>query len=625
MSQTKWTVKTLRSAFITFFTDRGHQEILSASLVPLNDPTTLFVGSGMQPLIPYLLGEKHPKGDKLVNLQKSFRAQDIEEVGDNRHTTYFEMMGNWSLGSYFKKEELAWKFEFFTKALEIDPKRIYVTVFLGNDQVDEDTISVEIWKELFESAGIDGKYVKDAVKNGMQDGRIFGYSEKKNWWSRSGEPANMPPGEPGGPDSEFFYDLGEDLNLHQDSEWKDLACHVNCDCGRFIEIGNSVFMQYKKLEDGSFVELAQHNVDFGGGCERILAALQNHSDVFRTDIFWPLIQKLQELTGVEYEGENLSHFRVIVDHLRASVMLIGDGVEPSNKAQGYVLRRLIRRAVRHGRELSLQKPFLSQLVPTVLETSAWAYPETARKADAIQASILEEEQRFMKTIAKGFKEIEKISELNGELAFKLYETYGFPFELTEEIARERGQNVEYGEFRQAFERHKETSRTASKGMFKGGLADSSEATTKYHTATHLLHSALREVLGDHVEQQGSNITGERLRFDFTHSSALTEQEIQEVEQKINAFIQSELPVHREMLPKEQALKEGAMAFFLETYPDEVSVYTIGKDAKSDWISKELCGGPHVANTKEIGSINLYKQESIGAGKRRVYLRFGHRN
>ena len=609
----------LRRLFLEFFATREHAVIPSAPLVPQNDSSTLFVSSGMQPLIPYLLGQAHPSGNRIVNLQKSFRSQDIEEVGDNRHTTFFEMMGNWSFGSYFKKEQLPWFFEFLTEVLQIDPNKLYVTVFLGNDQVDEDQLSVKIWQEIFKKHGMKARYVRDAETNGMQGGRIFGYGEKKNWWSRSGVPSAMPAGEPGGPDSEVFFDFGAELQMHEQSEWKDLPCHVNCDCGRFIEIGNSVFMEYVKDEDGGFRKLKQQNMDFGGGFERILAVLNQSPDVFLTDVFSPIIIALETISGKKYTDLQ-SSFRVIADHIRASVILIGDGVEPSNKAQGYVLRRLLRRSIRHGRLLGVERAFLGDLVEPVIKIFEDAYPELGVQQARIMSVVEQEEQKFLKTIKKGLAELEKMQELTGESAFFLYETYGFPFELTEELAREKGQTVEFGAFRSAFEKHQEASRSASKGMFKGGLADHSEITTKYHTATHLLHSALRLVLGDHVQQEGSNITAERLRFDFRHPRALTDEEKKQVEEWINLQITSALPVTHTTMSKEQALAQGALAFFREKYPEDVSVYTIENPNTKQRVSMELCGGPHVQNTSEIGKIVISKEESVGSGKRRIYLK-----
>lgn len=612
----------LRSAYIKFFVDHGHKEIPSASLVPANDPTTLFTSSGMQPLVQYLLGQPHPAGKRLVDSQKSFRSQDIEEVGDNRHTTFFEMLGNWSLGDYFKKDQLAWLFEFLIAIVKLDPHRLFVTVFAGNADVSRDSESVEIWKTLFATKNIQAKDINQSETKGMQDGRIFYYSEQKNWWSRSGVPSAMPPGEPGGPDSEVFYDFGPELHQHENSQWGNQPCHVNCDCGRFMEIGNSVFMQYQKQHDGSFKDLPQKNVDFGGGLERLYAAHINAIDIFTTPFFTSCIRKIEDLSHKTYDLENGKYkrnFRIIADHARAAVMLISDGVRPSNKEQGYMLRRLIRRAIRYGLLLGIESLFMADVAETYIDQYKGIYPNVGELATEIKLTLQEEEQKFAKTISKGLKEIEKLKKLDGAIAFQLYETYGFPFELTEEIARERGQRVEYGAFKKAFEQHQVLSRTASKKMFKGGLADSSEVVTKYHTATHLLQAVLREVLGVHVHQEGSNITGERLRFDFSHPAALTDQEKQQVEQIVNEKIREALPVHQQMMSKDEALAQGALAFFGEKYADLVSVYTIGNDPEKDWYSKELCGGPHVKNTKGIGKIRVMKEEAVGAGKRRIYL------
>lgn len=620
----------IRTSYLSFFAKQGHAIIPSSPLVPENDPTTLFTGSGMQPMVPYLLGEKHPKGTRIVDSQKCFRSQDIEEVGDNRHTTFFEMLGNWSLGDYFKQDQLRWFFQFLTSEVGLDPQRLFVTVFRGSEalNIPRDSESVEIWKKLFAERGITATDVDFAEKNGMQGGRIFYYEEKKNWWSRSGVPANMPVGEPGGPDSEVFYDFGSELGLHEKSPFKAEPCHVNCDCGRFLEIGNSVFMQYQKQPDGSFKELPQMNVDFGGGLERIAAVRQGSLDVFTTELFTPIIATLEKLSGLKYDqgGEavfgkedNKYAMRVIADHLKAATMLAADGVYPSNKQQGYFARRLVRRAIRYAKRLGLNQPFVSNIVAVVVEMYKEVYPELVHQQSVLTQALVDEERKFSATLQKGLKEIEKLSELSGETAFKLYETYGFPLELTEEIAIERGQTVDREAFRLAFETHKQSSRTASSGMFKGGLADHSEITTKYHTATHLLHAALRQQLGLHVQQKGSNITGERLRFDFSHPQAVTSEELAMVEQQINSWISQALPVTKQVLPKQQALDSGAIAFFVEKYPDEVTVYTIGHDQEHDWISKEFCGGPHVANTSEIGPIKITKEQAVSAGVRRIYI------
>jgi alanyl-tRNA synthetase len=614
----------LRDLYLDFFASKNHVVIPSASLVPENDPTTLFTGSGMQPLVPYLLGQPHPEGKLLVNSQRCFRSQDIEEVGDNRHTTFFEMLGNWSLGSYFKEEQLAWFFEFLTEKIGIDPKRLFVTVFEGNSElnVPRDEQSVKIWQEIFAQKNIDAQVVENASQNGMQDGRIFYYDQSKNWWSRSGVPSAMPAGEPGGPDSEVFYDFGEEAGWHQKSEFASMPCHVNCDCGRFLEIGNSVFMQYQKQEDGSFQELAQQNVDFGGGFERFLAAHANQPDIFKTELFTPIIEVLQSMAGVAYSSsqENDRSYRVIADHLKSAVMLASDGVYPGNKAQGYFSRRLIRRAIRYAKMIGINQSFVGKIVPVVCQIYNQPYPKLLDIQEEISGKLVAEEEKFERTLEKGLREIDKITQINGEIAFKLYETYGFPFELTQEIANEKGQKIDLADFESARIEHANASRTASAGVFKGGLQDQSQTTTQYHTATHLLHAALRQVLGDQIEQRGSHITVERLRFDFACPNSIDSDQLKIIEGQINQWITADLPVIRQSLPKEEALSAGALAFFREKYPEVVSVYTIGNDVDNDWISKELCGGPHVKSTSEIGQIEVFKEKSIGAGVRRIYVR-----
>lgn len=614
----------LRQKYLKFFESRGHQIIPSASLVPENDPTTLFTSSGMQPLVPYLLGEKHPAGNRLVDSQKSFRSQDIDEVGDNRHTTYFEMLGNWSLGDYFKQDQLTWIFEFITKDLGLDPQNLYVTVFSGDAQtgVPRDDEAIKIWQSLFKSVGINAQYIElhteaAGYQQGMGKGRIFGYGVKKNWWSRSGVPANMPAGEPGGPDSEIFFDFG----TNHDTNWGQ-HCHPNCDCGRFMEIGNSVFMQYQKQENGSLEELPAKNVDFGGGLERMLAASIGDPDVFNTNLFTPIIKKIESLSGKSYQDDQLTHsFRVIADHLKAAVMLAADGIVPDNKAQGYFSRRLVRRAVRHGNLLGLDQNFTKDIAPIVADIYADPYPEVKTQIKSISQTLDQEETKFRKTLTRGLREFDKVVDntLTANQAFFLFETYGFPLELSLEEAKSRSIKLESNidsKFQDQKTAHAAKSRTASAGMFKGGLADHSQEVTKLHTATHLLHAALRNVLGDHVSQQGSNITGERLRFDFTHPEAITPKELEQIQTEINDQIKKNLPVTKTIESKDQAIKSGAMAFFREKYADSVSVYTIGDP--DHFYSKELCGGPHVSSTGEISAVTITKQQSIGAGKRRLY-------
>jgi alanyl-tRNA synthetase len=594
------------------------------------DSTTLFTSSGMQQFVPYLLGEVHPLGTRIFDVQPSLRSQDIEEVGDNRHTTAFEMLGNWSLGDYFKKEQLQWFFTFLTdpKWMGIPKERIYVSVFAGdkNANVAKDEESIEIWKELFKSAGMDivvGDYTKGIRSN---EERIFVYDAKKNWWSRAGVPEKMPAGEPGGPDSEVFYDFGADLKFHENSQWAHEPCHPNCDCGRFMEIGNSVFMQYVKQDDGSFKPLPKPNVDFGGGLERILAAQNNMPDVFKTDILSTIILAIEAVTNKSYNDDvNKPAMRIIADHLKASTFLIIEGVKPANKEQGYVLRRLMRRALVKFYNLIGQPVHAEEVVKvclSVAQTYNGVYFDENKVRPIITEVVSEEVTKFAKSLSNGLKEIQKKDHIDGKVAFDIYQSYGFPFELIEELAIEKGEQINKDEFRAEFEKHKNLSRTASAGMFKGGLADNSEQVLKYHTATHLLHQALFDVLGDDVRQDGSNITAERLRFDFTAPHKPTEEEVKKIETIINDKIKEALPMRFMIMPKEEALKVGAKSFFKEKYPDQVKVYYIGgkDDHPETAYSKEFCGGPHVTNTKEIGTLEIYKVEKIGSNIFRIYAK-----
>lgn len=553
----------IREKYLDFFKSKGHVIIPSAPLVPENDPTTLFTGSGMQPMLPYLLGQTHPQGTRLVDSQKCFRSQDIEEVGDNRHDTFFEMLGNWSLGDYFKNEQIKWFWEFLISELKLPAEKIFVTVF------DEDKETAEIWKKL-----------------GVPKERIYFYGEEKNWWSRAGIRKNMPVGEPGGPDSEIFYDFGTEHNLKFGKE-----CHPNCDCGRFMEIGNNVFMTYKKIDKG-FELLEKKNIDFGGGLERITAAANNDSDIFKTDLFSPIIKILG--------GEINVSTRVIADHLKASVFLINEGLVPSNKAQGYFLRRLLRRAAVKMQQLNLPLEF-SEIIKAVFSI----YPMYLKDREKINIVIADEISKFKKTLDLGLKMVGKVSN------FDLYQSYGFPKEVIQELC---GDKFDEGEFEKEKSKHQDLSRTAGKGMFKSGLQDQSEVTTKYHTATHLLHASLRKILGNHVSQKGSNITAERLRFDFSFDRKLTDSEIKDVEDLVNQKIGEDLIVELLEMQKAKALAEGALAFFPEKYPEVTNVYKIGD------FSMELCGGPHVNSTGEIGKINIFKEESAGAGVRRIYAK-----
>jgi len=621
---------TVRKKYLDFFKAREHAEIPSASIVPQNDPTTLFTGSGMQPLVPYLLGEKHPKGTRLVDSQKCFRAEDIEEVGDNRHTTFFEMLGNWSLGDYFKKEQLPWFFEFLTKEIGLDPGKLYVTVFDGDESlgISRDEDSVAIWKNIFVGAGITAEFAQigseeNGYKRGIREGeRIFSYDAKKNWWSRSGAPKNMPEGEPGGPDSEVFYDFG----TAHDPKWGE-HCHPNCDCGRFLEIGNSVFMEYIKTTSG-FEKLPQQNVDFGGGLERITAASKGDPDMFKIDTLGNVIKIIEKETNVLYE-DHAEIFRVISDHLRSAVFMIADGVLPSNTEQGYFVRRLLRRSIFFLHKLN-PRLSISLFVNSIVDSYNSQYPELTERQVEIEQQITLEEAKFTVTIANGLKQFEKFATgdtISGNDAFVLFSTYGFPLELTVELAKEKGAEVDVVAFKKEMEKHRALSRAGAEKRFKGGLADSGEETTRLHTAHHLILKALQMVLGEHVKQKGSNITGERLRIDFSHPEKMTEKEKREVEEIVNKKIQESLPVLRTEMPKEDAEKLGAEQEFGQMYPDIVTVYSVGpKDATpenpkhKDAFSIEFCGGPHVSNTSEIGESGTFKiksEKSAAAGIRRI--------
>lgn len=605
------TTHDIRKKYFEFMQKRGHVIIPSSSLVPEGDATTLFTSSGMQPMMPYLLGAKHPLGVRLADSQKCFRSQDIEEVGDMRHTTFFEMLGNWSLGDYFKKEQLRYFFTFLThptEGLGLDAKKLFVTVFAGDAVVPKDTESIALWQELFAKAGI-------AAKEGE---RIFPYPAQKNWWSRAGEPENMPAGEPGGPDSEVFYDFGAEQKLHENSPWKDKPCHVNCDCGRYLELGNSVFMQYLKQKDGSLTVLPQKNIDFGGGLSRLEAATRNDPDVFNVSSLSPVIDEIEKLTGKSYDDfGNKSSMRIIADHLTAATFIIKDGIFPSNRGQGYVLRRLLRRAAVKLYFLTSSREAISRL-PDIVQVITQIYADiyfAHQDYPALKYAINTEIGKFSQSLDKGLRELQKIDHVDGKVAFDLYQSFGFPLEVTLEILSGLGKSIDTAEFAHEFEKHQELSRTASAGMFKGGLADHSAITTAYHTVTHLLHATLRQLLGDHVVQKGSNITSERLRFDFSHPEKISDEKIIEIENVINQKIQEKIPVTKTEMPREEALASGALAFFGQKYPDMVSVYSIGS------FSKELCGGPHVNNLSELANIKIVKQETLGAGVRRLYIKF----
>ncbi len=628
----------VRAKYLDFYASKGHAIIPRASIVPQEDPTTLFTGSGMQPMLPFLLGEKHPEGVRIADSQVCFRAEDVDDVGDNRHTTFFEMLGNWSLGDYFKKDQLEWFFEFLVEEIGLDPNKLFVTVFAGDKKagIPRDTEAAEIWQVLFKSKDITAKILEvgskeDGYSNGMQGGRVFYYDARKNWWSRAGAPENMPAGEPGGPDSEVFYEF--DSIKHDKSFGKN--CHPNCDCGRFMEIGNSVFMQFQKQTNGSFKELKQKNIDFGGGLERITAASIDSADMFKIDVLWNIIEKLQELSKKKYQ-DHVQAKRVIADHLRSAVFMAVDGVVPGNTAQGYVMRRMLRRAIRRGYELGINENLSTQIAQVVINDYQQTYPEFAENSEIIMDVLRREEVLFRKTLERGIHEFNKRTsqldftkhpsrptgqqtELTGKLIFTLFDTYGFPAELSIEEAQSQGVAIQANwsnDFDTLMVLQKDRSRTATAGQFKGGLAEHSETTTRYHSATHLMYRALRSVLGDHVVQRGSNITNKRMRFDFSHHEKMTEEQIKQVEDMVNEVIKKNMPVDFVEMSKDGAFGIGALGAFGEKYPDTVKVYTVG-DPEGDYYSREICGGPHVKHTAEIGTFRIIKEESSSAGVRRI--------
>ncbi len=613
------TVSDVRKRYLDFFAKREHVVIPSAPIVPENDPTTLFTSSGMQPLVPYLLGQSHPEGARLADSQMSFRAEDIEEVGDNRHTTFFEMLGNWSLGDYFKQEQLPWFYEFLTnkeEGLGLDANKLYVTTFAGDEEsgMPADTEAVEIWKKI-----------------GIADDHIFSYGAKKNWWSRAGVPAKMPVGEIGGPDSEVFYDFG----LPHDPTFG-AECHPNCDCGRFVEIGNSVFMQFIKKEDPStgsgqaaFKELPKKNVDFGGGLERLVAATQNDSDIFMIDVFDAARTVLESRSGMRYKdvvrhtsdvGRTTSYmrsFRIILDHMRAASFMLASGIRPGNTEQGYVLRRLIRRSLREADKLGIKDAVLAEVAGGFGDAYRDHYAFIYESAEIIKSELEKEEAQFRKTLTHGMHELEKMG--NSIDAFTLFTTYGFPVELTEEIAKEKGIALDMTAVQAKMEGHQALSRAGAAQKFAGGLADTAEQTVRYHTAHHLLLKALQLVLGHDVHQRGSNITSERLRIDFSWSAKMTDEQKAAVEKIVNEQIAAGLPVVRTDMNKEEAEKLGAEHEFGATYPDIVSVYSVGP--LDNAFSIEFCGGPHVGNTSELGEdgkqFKILKEEASSAGIRRI--------
>ena len=571
----------IRNKYLEFFKRHGHAVIPSAPLIPENDPSVLFTTAGMQPLVPYLLGEKHPEGTRLTDYQKCVRTNDIDEVGDNRHLTYFEMLGNWSLGDYFKEESIAMSFEFLTKELGIPVEKLSVTCFEGDEDCPRDEIASNAWK-----------------KAGILENHIYYYGKDDNWWI-AGEEG------PCGPDTEMFYDTGK-LACSDD-------CQPSCDCGKYVEIWNNVFMEYFKDKNG-YSKLKQKNVDTGLGLERMTMLLQGKETPFDTELFAPIMKKLEELQKID----SIESRRIVAEHLRSSMMIVSDGGRPSNLDRGYVLRRLIRRMIRHMNKLQINLDELSTLIDINVDNLKEMYPDLAKNKEIIKSVILEEKEKFVKTLVNGEREFQKeinklkdTKKLSGKVVFKLYDTYGFPPEVTKELAKESGYEIDMKEFEELFKAHQEKSRAGSEQKFKGGLAEQNEITIAYHTATHLLNAALKQVIGENAHQRGSNITVDRMRFDFNCDHKMTDEEKRKTEDLVNKWIQEGLPVTKEEMKKEDAIKSGAECMFIEKYPDIVTVYTIGD------VSKELCGGPHVNNTKELGKFKIKKEESSSSGVRRI--------
>ena len=579
----------IRNKYLEFFKRHGHAVIPSAPLIPENDPSVLFTTAGMQPLVPYLLGEKHPEGTRLTDFQKCLRTNDIDEVGDNRHLTYFEMLGNWSLGDYFKEESIAMSFEFLTKELGIPVEKLSVTCFAGDEDCQRDEVTASCWR-----------------KAGIPEDRIYYFGKDDNWWI-AGEEG------PCGPDTEMFYDTGKPKCSEN--------CNPSCGCGKYVEIWNNVFMEFFKTKDGKYTKLKQHNVDTGLGLERMTMLLQGKETPFDTELFKPVMDKLQELAG---ENDSIESRRIVAEHLRASMMIIQDGGLPSNVDRGYILRRLIRRMVRHLRKLQINLNELEELIDLNIDTLKEMYPELHQNSNKIKSVIIEEKDKFEKTLERGEREFNKIvnrmknegqDTISGQDLFTLYETYGFPPEVTQDLAREAGLKVDTTEFDKLFKEHQEKSRMGSEQKFKGGLAGTGEQEVRYHTATHLLNAALKVILGKDVHQKGSNITPERMRFDFSCDHKLTDEEKKKVEDLVNEWISRGLDVKCEEMKKDDAIKSGAECMFIEKYPDIVTVYSIGNDRET--VSKELCGGPHVKNTSELGHFKIKKEEASSAGVRRI--------
>lgn len=587
----KLTYTDIRKKYLDFMKKNGHVEIPSASLVPENDPTLLFTSAGMAPLVPFLLGEKHPSGTRLTNVQRCIRTIDIDEVGDLQHCTSFEMLGNWSLNDYFKEEAINFTLNFFLDVMGFEMDNIYASVFEGNEDAPQDNDAIEIWKEIFSKHGIDAKVGKG--------GRIYPYPKKENWWE-------LEAGGPCGPCSEIFFDTGR--------EECGPNCEPRCACGKYIELGNNVFMEYLK-KDGKYSKMDRHNVDFGGGLDRYTMISQEVESVFDTDIYKPILDKVKSLS----KEENIKSQRVVVDHIKAATWMIMDGVTPGRTEQSYVLRRVLRKAIRHARQLGINTNFTREIGQIAIEQFSDIWTQLNKQKNEILDVMEEEETKFRKTLRDGIKKFESLvsekSKITGEDAFFLYETYGFPIEITQEMAQEKGLEVNIKDYEKAYENHQKKSREAAKGFFKGGLADTSEMSKKYHTSTHLLNAALKQVLGEHVYQKGSNINPERVRFDFAHGEKLTDEELKKVEELVNDAISQKLPVEFREMPKAEALKLVPDAVFTEKYGDKVKVYFIGKEP--DYFSKEICGGPHVDNTQELGKFRIIKQESVGAGVRRI--------
>ncbi len=622
----------IRNSYIKFFEDRGHVAIKRAPLVLTGDPTTLFTGSGMQPMIPYLLGEPHPEGERITDSQTCLRAQDIDDIGDNRHTTFFEMLGNWSMGDYFKDQQIRWMWEFLSDVVKLDMSKVYVTCYIGDERygIPKDTEAAEVWAELYTKAGLSAGQAdigseESGYARGINEGeRIFYYDGSKNWWSRNGSPETTPIGDPCGPDSEMFYDFGTE----HDTSFGEF-CHPNCDCGRFMEIGNNVFMAYRKVADGVFEELEQKNIDHGSGLERIAAAAIDSPDVFKISLMWPIIEKLQALSGKDYDSHTES-MRVIADHLRAATFLAVDGCVPSNKEQGYVMRRLLRRAIRYSFDLGIEQNFLEEVVPVIADMYTNDFPEVAQNRELIIAVLVKEEKAFRQTLRKGIAQMQKFAAdgLTGSELFMLYDTYGFPVELAVEEAQKQGVEIP-SDWREQFEakmkEQRERSQTAAKGVFKGGLGGQTMAHRRLHTANHLMYAALKIVVGDHVTQHGSNITEERLRFDFNNDEKVTREQLDEVERMVNAWIDADLPVSYKEYPTDEAFKLGAIGAFGDRYGDTVKVYQMGEGDQR--ASFEICGGPHADHTGQLSQdddgkpngkrFKITKEESSSAGIRRV--------